>query len=164
MKTLIIMRHAKSSWKDPTLSDHQRPLNKRGKRNVPVMGQRMKTKGVRPDLIVCSDARRALDTAIPIAEILGLDPSVIRHEAGLYHATDSEILNLVKGLDDRWRQVMVVGHNPGLNDLANRFLTSPLSNLPTAGIVELGFETDTWLAIDSSRLVHGNVDFPKNRD
>lgn len=163
MKTLYIMRHAKSSWKDPGLPDHQRPLNKRGKRNVPDMGARLTARKVKPDLIVSSDARRALDTIIPIAKRIGLNPKMIRREAALYHASQAQILKLVKGLDDRFRQVMVVGHNPGLNDLANRFLPHPIANLPTAGIVELTFDVDVWHVIDPTRLVHGSLDFPKNK-
>ena len=162
MKTLYIVRHAKSSWKDPGLEDHQRPLNKRGRRDVPVMGSRLKARAVRPDLIVTSDARRALDTAIPIAEMLGLERSVIRRDAGLYHASDAWILERVKALDDGWQQVMIVGHNPGLNEFVNRFLASPIPNLPTVGIVELGFKIDAWQAIDQKRLVHSIFDFPKN--
>ena len=163
MKTLLIMRHAKSSWKDPTLTDHQRPLNKRGKRNVPDMGARLVARKIKPDLIVTSDARRALDTAIPIAGIIGVDPSVIRQEPALYHATPSQLSNLVKGLDDRIEQVMIVGHNPGLGDLANSFLPQSISNLPTAGIVELRFDVDAWQCIDPTCLVHSSVDFPKNK-
>lgn len=162
MKTLYIMRHAKSSWKDPGLADHQRPLNKRGKRDVQVMGGRLKARAMRPDLIVCSDARRALDTAIPIAEMLGLDRSSIRRESDLYNASESRILKMVKGLDAGWPQVMIVGHNPGLNEFINRFLPSPIPHLPTAGIVALSFEIDAWQEIDPLRLVHGSFDFPKN--
>jgi phosphohistidine phosphatase len=163
MKTLYILRHAKSSWKDPTLADHQRPLNKRGKRNVPLMGKRLKARAVRPDRIVCSDARRALDTAIPIAGILDLDPAVIQREPRLYHASEGRLLKLLSRLDDRWAKVMIVGHNPGLTEIANRFLPRRLPNLPTAGIVELRFAMDSWQAIDSHKLVHSSVDFPKNK-
>mgnify|MGYP000203421023 CR=1 FL=1 len=163
MKTLYILRHAKSSWKDPSLSDHQRPLNKRGNRNVPDMGARLKARRIKPDLIISSDARRALDTAVPIARIIGLDPTTIKQKPALYHATQAQILNLVKGLDDRFRQVMVVGHNPGLTDLANRFLPQSIPNLPTAGIVELQFDVDAWQAIDPNHLVHSSVGFPKNK-
>jgi phosphohistidine phosphatase len=163
MKILLIMRHAKSSWKDPTLSDHQRPLNKRGKRNVPDMGARLVARKIKPDLIIASDARRALDTAIPIARIIGLDPETIMREPALYHATRAQLLKRVKGLDDRFEQVMVVGHNPGLGDLANSFLPQSLSNLPTAGIVELRFDVGAWQAIDPTCLVHSSVDFPRNK-
>ncbi len=163
MKTLYLLRHAKSSWKDPGLSDHERPLNKRGKRDVPEMGKRLKSRGVLPDLILSSDARRALDTALPIAEMMGAPADAIRRKAGLYHASDSSILELIKGLNDRWGQVMVAGHNPGLTDLANNFLPDFLPNLPTAGVVELCFDVDTWRDIDALRLVRHEVDFPKNR-
>ena len=163
MKTLYILRHAKSSWNDPDLADHDRPLNKRGKRDVPEMGARLKARGVLPDLVLCSDARRALDTGIPIAELLGVSSQAIRREASLYLANDGFILELLKGLKDRCQKVMIVGHNPGLTDLANRFLPQFLPNLPTAGIVELVFEIDSWTNIGARMLVHSSVDFPKNR-
>ena len=142
--------------------DHQRPLSKRGKRDVPFMGALLKARAVHPDLIVASDARRALDTAIPIAETLGIDPSAILLESTLYHATDACILDLVKSLDAGWQQVMIVGHNPGLHEFVNRFIASPIPHLPTTGIVELQFKIDTWQAIDPHRLVFSRFDSPKN--
>ncbi len=163
MKTLYVMRHAKSSWKEPDLQDHQRPLNRRGKRDLSLMGRHLQAMAVPPDLVVTSDARRALDTAIPIAGMLGVDPSAIRREAGLYHATDAWILALVKSLEADCRVVMIVGHNPGLNDFVNRFLDPPLRNLPTAGIVSLAFAIALWPEIDPRRLAHSSFDRPKNR-
>jgi phosphohistidine phosphatase len=163
MKTLYLLRHAKSSWKDPHLSDHQRPLNKRGKRDVPEMAGRLKARAVRPDLVISSDARRALDTAIPLVEGLGLDPSLIRREPELYHATQGSILDIVRALEDRWQRVMIVGHNPGLNDFVNRYDPRPIDNLPTAGIVELRFDIRRWRRIDRCRLIFSDFDFPKKR-
>jgi phosphohistidine phosphatase len=161
MKILYLMRHAKSSWKDTELEDHRRPLNNRGKRNVPLMGKRLKARSVLLDRIVTSDARRALDTAIPIGNLFGLDSSGILQAPLLYLASHGQILEIVKGLKANWQQVMIVGHNPGLQDAANLFYTPPISKLPTAGIVTLGFEIDKWREIDQRRLIFSDFDFPK---
>jgi phosphohistidine phosphatase len=161
MKILYLMRHAKSSWKDSELEDHQRPLNKRGKRNVPIMGKRLKARSVHLDRIVTSNARRALDTAIPIGNLLGLNSSDIRQEPLLYLASQKQIMELVRGFKANWRQVMIVGHNPGMHDVANFFYTPPISKLPTAGIVTLGFEIDKWHEIGRRRLIFSDFDYPK---
>lgn len=163
MKTLYLMRHAKSSWKDPRLKDHQRPLNKRGKRAAADMGARFKARGLRPDLLLSSDARRALDTARAICRALDMPPSEIQAEPGLYLATPERILSIVHGLDDRWQRVMLFGHNPGFTDVANLFYPQPIANLPTAGMVELVFDIRHWQDIDRQRLVGSSFDFPKNK-
>jgi phosphohistidine phosphatase len=161
MKTLFLMRHAKSSWKDPWLTDHQRPLNKRGKKAAPEMGRRLKKRGVRLDAVVSSDARRATDTAKAVADVLRMRPTTIRLEADLYHADADEIVEIVCRLNDSWEQVMVVGHNPGFTEVANRFYSDPIANLPTAGIVELVFDVAAWGHINRKNLASGFFDYPK---
>lgn len=161
MKTLYLMRHAKSSWKEPGLEDHLRPLNNRGKRNVPVMGKRLKARAIHLDRVVSSDARRAVDTATPIGKMLGLNSAAIWLEPRLYDASRDEILNVVRGLADSWEQVMIVGHNPGLHDVVNLFYAPPIPKLPTAGIVTLVFDIDKWEKINPKQLIHCDFDFPK---
>ena len=162
MKTLYLMRHAKSSWKDHHLADHQRPLNQRGKKAAPEMGRRLKKKGVQLDAIVSSDAIRAMDTAAAVAEILELPPKAIRHTGDLYHATPDQILDVVYRLKNQWNQVMVVGHNPGLTELVQRLYPEPIASVPTAGIVELRFDVSSWQRIDSAKLAFSTFDCPKN--
>ena len=162
MKTLLILRHAKSSWKDTHLIDHQRPLNKRGKKAAPEMARRLLKRGVRPDVIVSSDARRAMETAVSMAEILGVSPKAIRQNPDLYHGAPDRILDVVHRFNDQWKQVMVVGHNPGLTELSNRFTRNPIANIPTAGVVELRFNTRSWRNIDRDNLAFSWFDFPKN--
>jgi phosphohistidine phosphatase len=162
MKTLLIVRHAKSSWKDAALSDHQRPLNKRGRKAAPEMGRRLKARGVRLDVIVSSDARRAMDTATALADRLGVAASRIRSVSELYHASAAQILEMVGQFDDRWASVMLVGHNPVLTELANRFYPEHIPNLPTAGVVELRFDTSSWRRIQRANLHGSSFDFPKN--
>ena len=163
MKTLILMRHAKSSWKDPDLVDHQRPLNKRGKKNAPEMGRRLKKKGSTPDAIVSSDARRALDTAAAVAAKLNLSANAIHQSEALYHASPDRILDVIRQIPDKWKRVMVVGHNPGFTELANRFVAHPIANIPTAGIVELRFDAPSWRHIGSDNLKSSSFDYPKNK-
>jgi phosphohistidine phosphatase len=162
MKTLLIVRHAKSSWKDPRLADHQRPLNKRGKKAAPEMARRLRKRELRPDAIVSSDARRALDTAAAMATGLGLPDQTIRPTPGLYHAGPEEILSTIHNFKDNWQQVMLVGHNPGFTELANAFYPHRIDNVPTAGVVELRFDVRSWREIDRDNLDFYDFDFPKN--
>jgi phosphohistidine phosphatase len=161
MKSLYVMRHAKSSWKDPGIGDHQRPLNKRGRRNVGDMGGRLKDRDIRLDSIISSDAKRAMDTAVGVCRLMGLDPAIIRADPDLYHAEAGRIVDIVSRLDERWQRVMVVGHNPGLTEFAGLFYPRPIGNLPTAGVVALHFEIHTWRDIDRGHVVAGDFDFPK---
>lgn len=163
MKTLYLMRHAKSSWKDPDLVDHQRPLNKRGKKNAPEMGRRLKKQGSIPDVIVSSDARRALDTAAAVAAILDLPADAVHPHEALYHASPGRILDIIQQFTDQWKQVMVIGHNPAFTELANRFVARPIANIPTAGIVELRFDVRAWRRIGSENLKSSRFDYPKNK-
>ena len=142
--------------------DHQRPLNKRGKKAGPKMGKRLKKKGVRPDAIITSDARRALDTAVLMAESMGAPSDIIRANPELYHAPPDGILDIVHHFPDGWNQVMVVGHNPGMTELANWFYPQHIANIPTAGVVELQFEAKGWGDIDRDKLTYSFFDYPKS--
>jgi phosphohistidine phosphatase len=163
MKILLIVRHAKSSWKDPHLADHQRPLNKRGQKAAPEMGRRLQKRGVQPDIVVSSDARRAMDTAVSMAQRLGVPPKAIQKNPDLYHGAPDRILAIVHRFNDQWRQVMVVGHNPGLTEMANRFIPHAIANIPTAGVLELRFRTHSWHDIHRNNLKFSLFDFPKDK-
>lgn len=164
MKTLYLMRHAKSSWKDLDLVDHQRPLNKRGKKDAPEMGRRLKARDVQLDIIVSSDARRAVDTAAAVANVFGLPPKMIRQTTDFYSASANEILDAVHHFKDKWKRVMIIGHNPGFTELAHRFYPHPIANIPTAGVVELRFKVPSWRHIDRNHLEFSSFDFPKNKN
>jgi phosphohistidine phosphatase len=163
MKTLYIVRHAKSSWTDPYLIDHQRPLNRRGQKAAPEMARRLKKRGVRPDAIVSSDALRALETATAMAGILGLPGKAVHKNPAVYNATCDEIVEIVRRFKDDWKTVMVVGHNPTLTELANQFYPHLIENIPTAGIVELRFNVPSWKHIHRDHVDSGAFDFPKNK-
>jgi len=163
MKTLLLMRHAKSSWKDSDLTDHQRPLNKRGEKAAPEMGRRLRQRGVHLDAIVSSDAVRAVATAEAVAGVLGLSPVAVRKVPELYDAGAGEILKVIHGFEDAWKRVLVVGHNPGFTKLANRFYPQPIANVPTAGIVEFWFDTHSWKDIDGVHLTAKHLRLSKKQ-
>ena len=144
MKTLILVRHAKSSWTDPTLSDHNRPLNERGRRDAPFMGKILAERGIRPDAIFSSSAVRALETAKCFARAFGREPDSIAVRPEIYHADSESMLELIAGLDDAFGTVLVFGHNPTFTELANLFTDRHLDNLPTCGIFAVGFAVDHW--------------------
>lgn len=144
MKTLTIFRHAKSSWDFPDLTDHDRPLNKRGKRDAPIMGERLKESGIRPSLIVSSPAVRAWKTARTVAKQIGYPVEFLQREPGLYHAGVNKLLDIIAVQDDGFNNIVIVGHNPGLTDLANELVPGLTSNLPTAGFIAIRIDTDDW--------------------
>ena len=144
MKELFIMRHAKSSWDDPMLSDFDRPLNKRGKEDAPLMGEYLKKSGIKPDLIISSPAKRAKKTVRIVAEALGYDNEQIRFVDSVYEASPQSLLYLVCQLPDDAKRVMLVGHNPGLTMLANILGDIAIENIPTAGVVGIAFDASKW--------------------
>lgn len=160
--TLILLRHAKSSREDPELVDFKRPLAERGKRDAPVIGARMAKAGVLPDLIVSSPAKRAIKTARLVAKNLGILKSDIVEAPEVYEAEVPALTALIRELDPKKRRVMIVGHNPGLSDLARTILKGPAEDLPTAGVVAIEIEIPDWAALEpgGGKLVYR--DFPKN--
>jgi len=163
MKTLFLVRHAKSSWDDPSLADHDRPLNERGRRDAPKMGERLAQRGVKADLIISSSAARALATAQAIAEKIGYDQAQIMVDRRLYEAEVSTLLYLIQELDDRFERVMLFGHNPEFTDLA-RFFGSEVDDLPTCAVVELTFPVDHWIEVVKHKPVAIRVSTPKQPD
>ena len=161
MKTLTIVRHAKSSWKDTSLRDRERPLNKRGKRDAPEMGRRIDEHGIRPSLILSSPAKRAWTTAKVVAEAIDYPREFLQKEEALYLAGVNRILDLLVAQDDRFNSIMLFGHNPGFTDFANFLVPGLTNNLPTAGVVSVEFDRDDWNLYEQPEtklLVH---DWPK---
>jgi len=142
MKTLLILRHAKSSWKHPGLADHDRPLNKRGQESAPRMGQLLYEEDLVPEVILCSTARRAVDTANLLAEACGFDGETIRSHT-LYPGWPDDYLNLLRSLTDEIEIAMVIGHNPGLEALLE-LLTDESEHLPTAAIALIRLPISRW--------------------
>jgi phosphohistidine phosphatase len=142
MKTLLILRHAKSSWKFPDLSDHDRPLNRRGKRDAPRMGKALKERELVPDLVISSTATRAKDTASAVAKHSGYKGKRIRFES-LYAAEPGAYLAVLRELTDNYQRVLIVGHNPGVEELIE-LLTGEIHIVPTCTLAQIEFDIEKW--------------------
>ena len=161
MKTLVIVRHAKSSWDESGLSDHVRPLNRRGLKDAPVMGARLAEWGPPVDRVISSSAVRALVTAEMVTHEMGLPWDEIQIEDGLYHATEEELLDVIREQDDYIDGLMLFGHNPGMTYLVNDLSDLDLENLPTCGVVILQFDVENWAEIEDGIALKADFDFPK---
>jgi len=161
-KELLLVRHAKSSWDDPYLDDHDRPLNARGLRNAPEMGKRLQGYGIRPRVWISSTALRAITTAEIIAEQIGFPQDKIQRNKDLYHASATELQEFIAGLDDEFGSAILFGHNPGMTSLVANLYGLLIDNLPTSGVVHLQFNENTWSAVSSAPPARAYFDFPKN--
>ncbi len=142
MKTLLILRHAKSKWGDPQFSDHDRPLNKRGKRDAPRIASLMREQNLIPDVILSSTAQRARTTAEEVARTCDCN-DVLSYTSQFYHAPPESYLQELKQLSDELTRVLVVGHNPGLEELL-ALLTREYEILPTATLARVSLSIDKW--------------------
>lgn len=156
MKTLLLLRHAKSDWSDPWLDDADRPLAPRGRAAAPGMGRYLKEKRLIPDLVLCSTARRAQETWDLVAPEIAADPMPeVRVRKGLYAASSPALLAYLRRLPAEAACVMLIGHNPEMEDLAHRLagggkakaLRRLAEKYPTAALAELRFEEDAWADI-----------------
>ena len=161
MKTLVIVRHAKSSWDNAVLSDHERPLSKRGLKDAPVMGARLAELGPPVDRVISSSATRALTTAELITHEMGLPWDEIQIEDALYHATEEDMIDLITEQDDYLDGLMMFGHNPGMTYLVNYLSDLDLDNMPTCGVAVLQFNVESWTEIGEVIATSADFDFPK---
>lgn len=161
MKTLTILRHAKSSWKDTGLSDHDRPLNKRGERDAPIMASRIQQAGIRPSLILSSPAVRAWTTAKLVAKNISYPIEFLQRDERLYNAGVRRIIDVLTEQDIGFSSIMIVGHNPGFTDFANYLVPGLTHNIPTCGVVSVTVDSDDWnlKADKNAELV--TYDYPK---
>jgi phosphohistidine phosphatase len=160
MKTLYLVRHAKSSRADPSLADRDRPLDDRGTRDAPTMARRLARRRVNPDLLVSSPALRALTTAQLFAKELGCKRKDIVVDGRLYASSPEQLLAVVQELDDKLDRVMLFGHNPEFSELARR-LSSEFGEMPTCAVAELDFDTKSWADVGAIEPVRAALDFPK---
>jgi phosphohistidine phosphatase len=161
MLTLSLLRHAKSSWKNPTLPDRDRPLATRGETDAPLMGKAMAERGVDPDLVLCSSARRTRDTLALVLPELKIEPKVVYDDA-LYHATPAEMLGMLHDVQPGASRVMIVGHNPEIQSFAldlvgsgpKHFRDRLREKYPTAGLAVINFASGLWssVAVNSGTL------------
>jgi len=166
VKTLYIIRHAKSSWDATNVDDFERPLNDRGKRDAPRMGKRLKEKEIHPDLIISSPAKRAMSTGKRIARILGYPREAIKPDRELYHADEETILSVIHEIKDKFHTVVLLSHNPGLTDFVNALMDGELDidNVPTCGVVAFQFDVDNWKDVTWGKGKMLFFDYPKSKD
>ena len=148
MKTLLVLRHAKSSWDDAALDDHERPLNKRGRRDAPRMGELVREHGLIPDVVISSDAVRARLTAEAVIEAARYAGAILL-DRRLYLAGPADILSLLRTVGEKAETVMIVGHNPGLEELVAQ-LTGDWQDLPTAALAQIILPIDRWRDLNLS--------------
>ena len=162
MKNIILVRHAKSSWKNPKLDDFDRPLNKRGKRDAPLMGKKLKDRQIIPDIILSSPAKRAKKTVKTIAKVIGYPIKKIIFDNNMYHADALGMHKMVMKLNDDNDTVMCIGHNPGFNNFASMLLEkNPVNNIPTTGIYSIKFKVKKWKQIQPGKGEYVFFDYPK---
>ncbi|MBN2610221.1 MAG: histidine phosphatase family protein [Bacteroidales bacterium] len=161
-KTLHIVRHAKSSWDYQNISDYDRPLKLRGIVNAYEMARRVKIRNSSPDYIITSPANRAFHTASVFARVIEIPFSQFRVDSDLYGSDIETIINLLKNIDDKFKNVMIFGHNPEFTELANQFAKHAIENISTCGIVSITFNVDEWKNIAKEHVKEVVFDFPKN--
>lgn len=160
-KILILVRHAKSSWKDTSLNDIQRPLNKRGNKDAPKMGEHLAKSGIKPQVIFSSPGLRALTTARLISVKIDTEPSDIIIDDDLYTFSASELIDVIKSIKDKYNNIMIVGHNPAITDAVNLISGSQIVNVPTCGVAVLKLKVDSWKKINKKKAVLESFDYPK---
>lgn len=136
------MRHAKSSWDDPTLSDFERPLNKRGRKAAPLMGKFMRERKIKPDLVISSPAERARETTALVSKAAKIKGSV-RYDERIYAASVNTLFEVVSQIEDDANEVLLVGHNPGLEELLEH-LTGEVQRMPTAALARINLDIEKW--------------------
>ena len=161
-KTLIVVRHAKSSWKYPALSDLERPLNKRGKCDAPFMGELMYQKDIKVDVMISSPAQRTLSTALAFAEAMQHPTEKIVLAPEIYEVMADTILEIIQSrFNDSWQQVMLFGHNYACTDFANWYAKPAIDNVPTCGIVAIDYSIEKWSMADKNNGSIRFFEYPK---
>lgn len=161
MKTIYIVRHAKSSWNQVDLPDEKRPLLEKGKKRTKKVIDYFQKHEIKVDYIISSHAARALETAKILAHGLKYPQDQIKIDSQIYFADGDGIFNQFYDLPDRFDSVMIIGHNPALTDFVNHFLKEPIENLPTSGVVCFSFETSQWDKIPLAKRKTNFMLFPK---
>ena len=159
MKRLILIRHSKSSWKDHSLTDFNRPLNKRGKSDGPLMANYLKSKINKIDYLHSSSSIRTFETSKYFIE--KIQYGKVEYDESLYHSSASSILHLISNYSENYQSAMIIAHNPGLTNLINKLTNISLDNLPTTGLAKIDFNCNFWgdISFNNSRLV--DLRFPK---
>jgi len=161
MKTLLLMRHAKSSWEDDRLPDHKRPLNDRGRRDVPTMGDRLANRNLFPDMIMSSPAERAKHTASIIAPYVKMPATRVTLADELYMANTDIFLSLVQLCDTNVDTLMLVSHNPGITQFASTLTDTAIEHMPTSAIFICQFNIKAWHEVIPGTGRYVAFEYPK---
>jgi len=164
MKTIYLIRHAKSSWNEIGMSDFDRPLNKRGKKDLPYMANRLKEFGIKPDLILSSPAKRAKRTTKEIAQTIGYNEENIVYDESLYDSSYTNYRYLLDSLNDKIDSIFIIAHNPTLTDVGEKLSGAILTNIPTCSIVAMEFDVSSFKDIkeESGKILF--FDYPKKHN
>jgi len=161
MLRLGLVRHAKSSWDYPDLNDHDRPLNKRGKRDAPIMAAKAKELFGIPDLLLSSTALRAYTTAKTFREEMSLNEGQLEKNSDLYHASIEDIMNSISMIDEQVNFALIFGHNPTTTYFANSFGGEMIDNVPTCGLVMLESTANSWMEFEVKNTKRVAFIYPK---
>lgn len=161
MKSIFLIRHAKSSWANPNLRDVERPLNNRGLRDAPFMAKLLLAKASTIQKFISSPAKRALMTATYFAEAFNQSKADIVIEEKIYEAYVEDILELIQDLPEDWQEVALFGHNPTFTSLGNRFSKEYIPNVPTCGILKLQSSVESWKNFDVGNTHLAAFYYPK---
>ncbi len=161
MKTLYLVRHAKSSWENKKVSDFDRPLNERGKKDASFIAEILHNKNIKVDKILSSPANRALTTAKIFAEQMGISEKEIDADENIYEAGKNDLLKILQKTDDSINNIMLIGHNPGLTYLSNYLCDFETDNIPTCGIICMQLDFDSWKYLGSKSCSFKFFEYPK---
>lgn len=162
MKELILVRHAKSSWKDDTLKDFDRPLNKRGKTDAPAIAAKIaERKDIHPDLFICSSAKRTKETCQFFAKQFNIDSNRIIYSDELYEIKKKHFYSFIKKVKDQYKTIFIFGHNTLLTEFINEQTSVHIDNLPTCGVYAIKIETDSWKDYEKAEKKFWFLEYPK---
>jgi phosphohistidine phosphatase len=162
MKQLLLVRHAKSDWGDSSLSDFDRPLNERGKRDAPVMAHRLLDKKISIDSFISSPAKRAKKTAVIFAKTFNTEKDTIIFRDELYGAGEEVFFDVIRNADKKSNSIAVFSHNPGITDFANQLTDARIDNIPTCGVFAIKVDCEKWSDFKEAKKEFWFFDFPKN--
>jgi phosphohistidine phosphatase len=161
-KTILLVRHAKSSWDNDNMGDYERPLNERGKRDAPEMARRLLKKKQHIDLFVSSPAKRAKRTAEFFAREFNVDEDKILFIPRLYHAASLDFIETIQELDDAFDHAAIFSHNPGITDFASSLTATRIDDMPTCAVIAFKIMTDRWAEFKNAEKAFLFFDYPKS--
>jgi len=160
-KILFLVRHAKSSWDDPSLSDFERPLNERGKKDAPEMAKRLHSKKIRIDAFVSSPAKRARQTCKYFTKEFDPKKKNTLQEPKLYEAGEESFYEVIEGFKNKWDSVAIFSHNPGITSFANSLTETHVDDMPTCSVFALKVDAEKWADFRTARKEFLFFDYPK---